>query len=185
MKKILLSSILLAQSSLLFAAGNPVAVGDVLGRDLSVTGFGALGHLGMLASSNNVVQVMNATSYVNIVQNVTVAGFKVDTYWGAKARSRFTWTAPYTSATNQINNLSNQQKPHVAYDLWSSTPNPATQVCSAYSSSGTCTAYTWKKGSFRCDAFVKWIYTRTGNSDLGGSLPNTTFDSSLLTITRT
>lgn len=75
MKKIVLSGFLLIQSSILFAAGNPVAVGDVLGRDLSVTGFGALGHLGLLASSNNVVQVMNATSYVNVVQNVTVAGF--------------------------------------------------------------------------------------------------------------
>ncbi|WP_336038734.1 hypothetical protein [Acinetobacter calcoaceticus] len=184
MKKILLVPILLAQSSLLFAAGNPIAVGDVLGRDLSVLGFGALGHLGLLASSNNVVQVMNATPYVNIVQNVTVTGFKVDTYWGAKARSRFTHMASYTSATNQINSISNQQKPHVAYDLWSSTPNPATQVCSAYNSSGACTAYTWKKGSFRCDAFVKWLYTKTGNGDLGGSFPNTTFGSSLLTITR-
>lgn len=38
MKKTLLLPILLAQSTLLFAAGNPVAVGDVLGRDLSVTG---------------------------------------------------------------------------------------------------------------------------------------------------
>lgn len=78
----LLISVLLAQSSLLFAVGNPVAVGDVLGRDLSVTGFGALGHLGILASVNNITQVMNATAYVNVVQNVTVSGFKVDSYWG-------------------------------------------------------------------------------------------------------
>jgi hypothetical protein len=73
----------------------------------------------------------------------------------------------------------------VLLNLWSSTPNPATQVCASYSSSGACTAYTWKKGSFRCDAFVKWLYTKTGNGDLGGSFPNTTFGSSLLTITRT
>lgn len=185
MKKTLLASILIAQSSLLFAAGNPVAVGDVLGRDLSVTGFGSLGHLGILASSNNVAQVMNATAYVNVVQNVTVSGFKVDTYWGAKAKSKFTWKSPYTSATNQINTLSTQQKPHVSYNLWSSTANPAIQVCSSYNSSGTCTAYTWQKGSFRCDAFVKWLYTQTGNGDLGGSFPNTTYGSSLLTITRT
>lgn len=185
MKKILLTSVLLAQSSLLFAAGNPVAVGDVLGRDLSVTGFGALGHLGILASSNNVAQVMNATAYVNVVQNVTVSGFKVDTYWGAKAKSKFTWRSPYTSATNQINTLSTQQKPHVSYNLWSATANPAVQVCSSYNTSGACTSYTWQKGSFRCDAFVKWLYTQTGNGDLGGSFPNTTFGSSLLTITRT
>lgn len=49
MKKFFLSSILIAQSSLVLAAGNPVAVGDVLGRDLSVSGFGYLGHLGVLA----------------------------------------------------------------------------------------------------------------------------------------
>ena len=64
------------------AAGNPVKVGDVLGRDLSVFGFGSLGHVGLLAGSNNVVQVMKATPYVNVVQYVSVAGFKVDTYWG-------------------------------------------------------------------------------------------------------
>ena len=80
-EKILLISVLLAQSSLLFAVGNPVAVGDVLGSDLSVTGFGALGHLGIPASVNNITQVMNATAYVNVVQNVTVSGFKVDSYW--------------------------------------------------------------------------------------------------------
>ena len=89
MKKILLTSILLAQTSLLFAAGNPIAVGDVLGRDLAQKPLGALGHLGLLASSNNVVQVMDATSYVNVIQNVTISGFKVDTYWGAKARVTF------------------------------------------------------------------------------------------------
>ena len=183
MKKFLLASSLLISSSLVLAAGNPIAVGDVLGRDLSVTGFGALGHVGILASSNNVAQVMNATAYVNVVQNVTVAGFKVDTYWGARAKSNFTWKSPYSSATNQINTLSNQQKPHVAYDLWSSTPNPAVQVCASYSGS-TCTSYTWQKGSFRCDAFVKWLYSETGNGNLGGSLPNSTYNSSLLTITR-
>lgn len=91
---------------------------------------------------------MNATSFVNVVQNVTVAGFKVDTYWGAKAKSSFTWKSPYTSATNQINTLSNQQKPHVAYDLWSSTPNPAVQVCSSHNASGACTVYTWQERYF-------------------------------------
>jgi hypothetical protein len=184
MKKILLTSILLAQTSLLFAAGNPIAVGDVLGRDLAQKPLGALGHLGLLASSNNVVQVMDATSYVNVIQNVTISGFKVDTYWGAKARVTFVWKNSYTSATNQINALSNQQKPHVSYNVTSSTANPATQVCSSYTN-GVCTAYTWKKGSFRCDAFVKWLYTQTGNVDLGGSLPKTTFNSALLPITRT
>lgn len=50
MKKIVLSGFLLIQSSILFAAGNPVAVGDVLGRDLDQKPIGALGHLGLLAS---------------------------------------------------------------------------------------------------------------------------------------
>lgn len=180
MKKILLSALLIGQSSIVLAVGNPVAVGDVLGRDLSVTGFGFLGHVGVLASSNNVVQVMNATPYVDVVQNVTVAGFKVDTYWGARAKSSFTWKSPYTSATNQINTISNQQKAYVKYDLYSSTPNPAKQVCA----NANCTAYKWEPGSFRCDAFVKWLYTETNNGSLGGSTPNGTYNSSLLTMTR-
>lgn len=31
---------------------------------------------------------------------------------------------------------------------------PAIQVCPSYNSLGACTAYTWQKGTFRCDAFL-------------------------------
>ena len=160
------------------AAGNPVKVGDVLGRDLSVFGFGSLGHVGVLAGSNNVVQVMKATPYVNVVQYVSVAGFKVDTYWGSRARSVF------TASTTTLTTLANQQRPHVQYDLYSSTPNPAVYSCLTLNSSGGCASYGWKKGSFRCDAFVKWLYSKTGNGSLGGSTPKGTYNSTLLTITR-
>ncbi|WP_353172098.1 hypothetical protein [Acinetobacter rudis] len=157
----------------------------VVGRDLSVWGLGALGHIGLLASSNNIAQVMNETDYVNVVQNVTVANFKsADTYWGAHAKSSFKYAAGYANATAQLNALATQQRLHVAYTLTSSTPNPAVQVCSTYNSKGQCTAYTWKKGSFRCDAYVKWLYEKTTNGSLGGMTPNGSYNSSLLTITR-
>ena len=183
MKKILIAASLSMSSVSIFASGDPVAAGDVLGRNLSVIGLGALGHIGVLASTDNVVQVMNASSYVNVIQNVSVAEFKVNTYWGAKAKPNFTWIPPYSSAANQINTLSDQQKPHIAYNLWSSTANPAVQVCTSYHNS-TCTSYAWQKGSFRCDAFVKWLYTQTGNGNLGGALPSSTYKSSLLMIAR-
>lgn len=185
MKKILLTSLFTMTTSIAFAAGNPIKTGDVLGRDLSVFGFGSLGHTGLLVSTNNVVQVMNETPYVNVVQYVTVSGFKTDTYWGARAKASFSFRSPYTSAASQITAISNIQRPHVAYTLYSSTPSPAIQVCASYNSSGTCTAYTWQKGTFRCDGFTKWLYTQTGNGNLGGSTPNGTYTSSLLTITRT
>ncbi|MFW2125049.1 hypothetical protein ACG94O_19365, partial [Acinetobacter ursingii] len=61
MKKILLVSIALIISTTSFAAGNPTKTGDVVGRDLDVPIFGALGHTGVFVSTNNIVQVMNAT----------------------------------------------------------------------------------------------------------------------------
>ena len=90
MKKILIAASLSMSSVSIFASGDPVAAGDVLGRNLSVIGLGSLGHIGVLASTDNVVQVMNASSYVNVIQNVSVAEFKVNTYWGAKAKPNFT-----------------------------------------------------------------------------------------------
>nr|WP_227591457.1 hypothetical protein [Acinetobacter sp. Marseille-Q1620] len=183
-KNTLAASLVLSISSWCIAAGNPVAVGDVVGRDLSVALVGFLGHVGLLASNNNVSEVNQATDYVDVVRFKTVEGFKTDKYWGAKAKSNFGFKAPYTSASNQIIGLSNQQRPYVAYTLWSATAKPAVQECTRYDANGKCTAFSWKKGTFRCDSFVRWMYEQTGNGSLGGSLPRTTFNSSLLTITR-
>lgn len=180
MKKLLLTATLCMSSAYVSAA-----VGDVLGRDLSFYGLGALGHVGLLSSANSVAQVMKETDYVNVVQNVTVANFRnADTYWGSRARATFTFASGYSNATAQLTALANQQRPHVAYTVLSSTPTPAVQVCSSMNAAGACTAYTWKKGSFRCDAYVKWLYERTNNGALGGITPNGTYNSPLLTITR-
>ncbi|SEL55165.1 hypothetical protein [Acinetobacter sp. DSM 11652] len=184
MIKIISTLCLLTISSVTLAAGNPTRVGDVLGRDLNVPIVGALGHTGVYVSSNNIVQVMNKTAYVDVIEYVSLSGFKTTKYWGAKAKTSFGYKSPYSSAANQITAVSNQQRPHVAYTLYSATPNPAVQVCSQYNSNGACSKYTWQKGTFRCDSFTKWLYTQTGNGNLGGSTPRGTFNSSLLTITR-
>lgn len=165
-------------------AGEPNTVGDVVGRDLSIPPFGYLGHLGLLASKDSVVQVMNATPYLNIVQYVTVKGFKTDTYWGAKAPKNFKYHFVYMNPTAEIRALANQQSPNVTYNLWSSYPNPSTYACTKKSLSGKCVTYGWTKGSFRCDAFVKWLYTQTMNPDLGGTTPRATYNSRVLTVTR-
>lgn len=181
--KNVLCTFLLFSPGLAFA-GNPVLAGDVLGRDLDIwVGGSKLGHVGVLSSSNTVSQVMNTTPYVDVVQFVTVSGFKVTPYWGSKAKNYFTYNSGYSSASSQITALSRQQRPYVSYNLYSSEPNPAKYSCKSYSN-GKCVAYGWSKGSFRCDAFVKWIYQQTGNGNLGGSLPKSTYNSSLLTITR-
>lgn len=64
------------------------------------------------------------------------------------------------------------------------TKQKQVHFCSSYNSCGRCIAYTWQKGSFRCDRFTKWLYTETGNGNLSGNTPNGTFNSALLTITR-
>ncbi len=53
--------------------------GDVVGRDLSIPGFGFLGHIGIHDGSNNVYQVMNEAS---VVQKVSWDNFRSqDTPW--------------------------------------------------------------------------------------------------------
>lgn len=39
-----------------------------------------------------------------------------------------------------------------------------------------------EKGSFRCDAYLKWLYEKTTNGSLGGMTPNSSYNSSLLTL---
>lgn len=188
MNKIFICALFLGQCSFVFAAGNPVATGDVVGRDLGSAGMGVLGHVGLFVSANKVTHVTGTgtTPYKNVVQNVTLPAFKVEEkeYWGARAKQSFTWKAPHSSAMNQINTITEQQRPYIAYSITDFNPNPAKQVCSSKNSAGACTAYTWVKGTFRCDTFVKWLYTETNNGSLGGTIPRGTYNSSLLTITR-
>lgn len=183
LSKKILTCIFLSTLTVVANAGDPKSIGDVLGRDLSITGFGFLGHVGILSGNNQVAQVMNATPYVDVAQFTTIQGFKTDVYWGSKAKSSFGFKTPYKSAGVQIVALTNQQKPYVSYNLASSKPNPATYKCNTYKN-GKCQSFTWTKGSFRCDAFVKWIYTETNNGSLGGITPRGTYNSKLLTVTR-
>lgn len=46
----------------------------------------------------------------------------------------------HVGCKSQINTLSNQQKAHVSYDLWSSTANPAIQIFSTRNALAVCTA---------------------------------------------
>jgi hypothetical protein len=62
------------------AAGDPQLAGDVVGRDLAISGLGSLGHTGMFDGSA-VVEVLNQGG--NAIQYETLASFKSrSAYWG-------------------------------------------------------------------------------------------------------
>lgn len=61
-------------------AGDPQWAGDVVGRDLSISGLGSLGHTGMFDGSA-IVEVLNEGS--NAIQYESLASFKArSAYWG-------------------------------------------------------------------------------------------------------
>lgn len=63
------------------SAGDPKAVGDVMGRDLDVLGFENLGHLGIFGGR----QVLECLNEKKPLQKNSVASFKNQTrYWGAR-----------------------------------------------------------------------------------------------------
>lgn len=80
MKLVSLSTLLLVASSSAFA-GNPKSVGDVVARDLSISGLGWAGHVGIWDGSK-VLEVLNDDK---VIHKNTLSSFKsASSYWGAK-----------------------------------------------------------------------------------------------------
>ena len=90
MKKILTSIaiMLIALSTLTtstFAVGNPRATGDLVGRNLRISGLGEIGHVGIWDNSRKqVLEVLNRRNYA--ITTETLYQFKRAStrYWGAR-----------------------------------------------------------------------------------------------------
>jgi len=134
---------------------DPVKVGDVVGRDLLVTGLGAFGHVGMWDGSR-VIEVLNEPT---VLQSNTLDNFKVrSVYWGASSAN----ITPYNVVNCFRINCSPQTLEVVdvrlamirrAYQIqllgadytlsWVSTPAYPSEQGSPVT-----------RGSYRCDTFV-------------------------------
>ncbi|WP_232003208.1 hypothetical protein [Pseudoalteromonas piscicida] len=78
MKVISVGALLLAISSTAFA-GNPTSVDDVVARDLSISGLGWAGHVGIWDGSK-VLEVLNDGT---VIRKNTLSSFKsASSYWG-------------------------------------------------------------------------------------------------------
>ncbi|PHI36228.1 hypothetical protein CBQ28_15310 [Pseudoalteromonas sp. GCY] len=80
MKVLSTGALLFAISTTAFA-GNPTSVGDVVARDLSISGLGWAGHVGIWDGSK-VLEVLNDNT---VIHKNTLSSFKgASSYWGAK-----------------------------------------------------------------------------------------------------
>lgn len=142
-------------------AGNPSRVGDITGRNLAVTGLGAIGHIGTWNGSQ-VVEVLNENP---VIQFNTLSNFQNrSNYWGARGNGSF-------SNPSYINVLANTQAQYTpSYTLvpLKTTIGKQERTCNKVNSSGQCLSYSTKvvRAVFRCDTFVDYLYQSTGNGTL-------------------
>lgn len=132
-------------------AGNPSAVGDVVGRALNVSGLGWIGHVGMY-DGNKVLEALNEPT---VIQKNTVSNFKGrSSYWGAKYG---TWTGLY-KAIDKGANQANFSPTYTTTAIWKE--GGYAQTCVKRNWYGGCIQYqmTLVKGQFRCDTFVLYSY---------------------------
>lgn len=152
----------LASSSVL--AGDPKVAPDVVGRDLNVTGFGALGHVGIWNGSS-VIEVLNVTN--KVVQSNTLSSFKnASKYWGAKYGIAPTKGLAITSAAW----AQRQYSPTYTLTAMWQEGGSFQSGCAKYGTGGKCLApiYSLIKGKFRCDTFVNYSFWKgSGNYVVG------------------
>jgi len=160
-------------------AMDPADVSDILGRDLSVPGLGAIGHVGIW-TGGKVIEVLNQNPTVN--QN-TLANFKSKSkYWGAvyypgwnqlpnvtmplQVVVPYSYSA-YTAKFAVIKRATDIQSIGATYTL-----SPIYKASTSQDCSGRyCTGPT--RGTYRCDTFVKDSYGAAGVPGINYSSTNT------------
>ncbi len=130
----------------------PQAVGDIVGRDLNVTGLGAFGHVGMWTGSK-VMEVLNESS---VVQQNSLRSFHNKTkWWGARYN-----TSIFIDRQKMIDEGWAQRLYNPDYTLRTSfIVGKQEEVCTSWASS-FCREkkVVVKPGLWRCDTFVNWSY---------------------------
>ena len=172
MKQLLLVSIFAIATAAQCA--DPKTIGDVVGRDLNITGLGWAGHVGIYTGSS-VLEVLNATSPV---QKNSLSTFKsASSFWGARY------------VTSSVMSYNFQLVIDKGWDQRNYNPTYTTTATYSVGSKSTTSIYnsTKKKwetrtvinpAKFRCDTFVYYSFNAGIGYKLAGAtiLPRTVYN---------
>ena len=160
-------------------AGDPKAIGDVVGRDIDQP---YAGHVGMWTGGSVLEVLANpGTIYENSLTSFknqpSVSNPKImKAYWGARATSNLTAT--------QKQNVINAGRAQKAYNpqyttAFSYTEGKYASYCVQYNQYGQCARYQTYMISavFRCDTFVQYSYKKGANYSVSGFLPRNVWNS--------
>ncbi|MEN8219985.1 MAG: hypothetical protein ABFS56_27280 [Pseudomonadota bacterium] len=133
-------------------AGDPKAVGDIVGRDLNDRWLRSFGHVGIWSGSR-VLEVLDES---RVIQMNSLSKFKQATsYWGAK----------YGIGSNHYKVIQAGWKQRYYNPEYARTPlwreGGYKRQCVRWYG-GRCIRYEWKRvnAKFRCDTFVNYAYKK-------------------------
>lgn len=134
------------------APANPSSTGDVVGRDLNITGLGWAGHVGMYDGSR-IVEVLNASP---VIQRNSIASFRAATpYWGARYGRGSNFSTMVAKGWDQRN----YSPSYTTTAQW--REGKYERQCTSQGCRNVLIP-----ARFRCDTFVNYMYRQGTNSDL-------------------
>lgn len=159
-------TLLLVLGLISISANAGIVAGDILGRDLSlkypVGGVAQAGHIGIWNPQGQVVEVLNEKP---VIQFNSYGNFLTRSkFWGARGYPTF-------KNANSINTLASNQSMYVpAYTIVPSLTSPGKMEykCVDFGFFNQCNRYANVpvQAVFRCDTFVDFLYSNTGNGSL-------------------
>lgn len=142
--------------------GNPTTAGDIVGRDLAVPKpANYAGHIGIWSGS----QVVEVLDKPQVIQFNSLATFKKQSpYWGARGNKVFSNGKNITTLAQQQSGYS----PTYTVVPMLTTIGGTKEECADRTWYGKCKSYKTVRinAKFRCDTFVDYMYTATGNKSL-------------------
>lgn len=134
------------------APANPSGIGDVVARDLSITGLGWAGHVGMYDGSK-IVEVLNKSA---VIQRNSTTDFKASSpYWGARYGKGSNFSTMVTKGWEQRN----YSPSYTSTALW--TEGRYKKQCTRQGCKNVLIP-----AKFRCDTFVNYMYRKGTGSNL-------------------
>lgn len=164
-------AVLLAAAPITGIAGNPAAVGDIVGRNLQAWDLVSwLGHVGMWNGSA-VVEVLNKSP---VIQQNSLSTFKAQApYWGARYGKGSNFYTMVSKGWDQRN----YRPSYTAAAQW--REGKWERKCTKYTWYGTCASYgnVMTTAMFRCDSFVNYMYLKgTGSNLVWGGTPGIVYN---------
>jgi hypothetical protein len=172
--KLIATAIVLSVTSGVAFAGDPKESGDVLGRDLSITGLGWAGHVGIWTGSK-VLEVLNVEDGKAVQQNSLSSFKKASNYWGAKYGKAGSKGSKIVSAGWEQRNYypcytttsHYQEGGWVKHKVWDAVKKKYVEKT------------VMQTAKFRCDTFVYYSYDKGAGMKLTGQaiLPKIVYNS--------